>query len=341
MTGNASYRLHNTSVLSVCAVEAPIVVTSAEFDQRLQRTYARNGMKPGMVEQLAGVRERRWWPEDVSFVDAAAMAGAKAMAEAGVDPSQIGLLIDTSVCRSGLEPATAVGVHDQLGLTTACLNFDVTNACLGFLNGIQIAGMMIDSGQVEYALLVDAEGLRGLQEATLQRLERDDATAADVRSQFATLTLGSGSAAMVLGRASDHPEGHRVTGGVSRAGTEHRDLCIGDLTLMRTNNRRLFTAGIELARQTWQDALADGFDWAGADWFVAHQTSVAHLQAMAKSVGVSVDKFPMTVPTYGNLAPAAVPFTLAKQVPLLRPDQRVMLLGIGSGLNTSFAEIIW
>jgi 3-oxoacyl-[acyl-carrier-protein] synthase-3 len=62
---------------------------------------------------------------------------------------------------------------------------------------------------------------------------------------------------------------------------------------------------------------------------------------MAKSVGVSVDKFPMTVPTYGNLAPAAVPFTLAKQVPLLRPDQRVMLLGIGSGLNTSFAEIIW
>lgn len=341
MTGNASYRLRNTTVLSICAVEAPIVVPSSAFDARLERTYARTGMQSGMLEKLAGVRERRWWPTDVSFVDAAAMAGAKAMAEAGVDPSQIGVLINTSVCRSSLEPASAVGVHDQLGLSTACLNFDVTNACLGFLNAIQLAGTMIDAGQVDYALLVDAEGLRGLQEATLSRLERDDATADDVRLQFATLTLGSGSAAMVLGRADDHPEGHRVTGGVSRAGTEHKDLCIGDLTLMRTDSRQLFVAGLELAAQTWRGALADGYDWAGADWFIAHQTSVVHLQAMARSVGAPEDKFPMTVPTFGNLAPAAVPFTLAKQVPLLKPNQQVMLLGIGSGLNTSFAEIIW
>ncbi len=341
MTGNASYRLRNTAVLSVCAVEAPIVVTSAEFDDRLHRTYERTGMKPGMLEQLAGVRERRWWPEDVSFVDAASMAGAKAMAEAGVDPAQVGLLIDTSVCRAALEPSTAVGVHDQLGLSTSCLNFDVANACLGFLNGIQLAGTLIDAGQIEYALLVDAEGIRGLQEATLDRLERDDATADDLRLQFATLTLGCGAAAMVLGRADEHPEGHRVTGGVSRAGTTHKDLCVGDLNLMQTDSRQLFAAGIELATRTWHDALADGFDWEEANWFVAHQTSVVHLQAMAKSVGVSPEKFPLTVPTYGNMAPAAVPFTLAKQVPLLKPDQRVMLLGIGSGLNTSFAEIVW
>ena len=83
-------------------------------------------------------------------------------------------------------------------------------------------------------------------------------------------------------------------------------------------------------------------DWRqGADWFVAHQTSVVHLQALAKVIDVPVEQLPMTVPTYGNLASAAVPFTLAKQVPLIKPGQQVMLLGIGSGLNTSFAEIIW
>ena len=84
MSGNASFRLANTTVLSVCAVDAPVVMTSAAFDARLAATYRRVGTRPGMLERLAGVVERRWWPADMSFADAAAMAGAKALAEAGI-----------------------------------------------------------------------------------------------------------------------------------------------------------------------------------------------------------------------------------------------------------------
>ena len=98
------------------------------------------------------------------------MAGAKALAEAGITPAQIGVMINTSVSRAYLEPSTAVAVHHQLGLPTSCLNFDLANACLGFVNGIQLAGTMIDAGQVDYALLVDAEGSRYTQETTLERL---------------------------------------------------------------------------------------------------------------------------------------------------------------------------
>ncbi|MFP5284002.1 MAG: 3-oxoacyl-ACP synthase III [Actinomycetes bacterium] len=340
MGGNATFRHSNTSVLSVCAVEAPIVVTSAEFDRRLQATYDRLELKAGMLEKLAGVRERRWWPADVSFADAAAMAGAKALAEAGITPEQIGVMINTSVCRDHLEPSTAVAVHHQLGMPTSCLNFDLANACLGFVNGIQLAGTMIDAGQADYALIVNAEGLRQTQELTLQRLEAEDATADDVKSQFATLTLGSGSAAMVLGRADRHPEGHRVIGGASRAGTEHHELCVGNLDQMRTDSRRLFEAGLALAMETWNDAK-DEFGWDGIDWFVAHQTSVAHIQALANALGVDPSRFPLTVTTYGNMGPAAVPFTLARQVDILQAGERVLLLGIGSGLNTSYAEIAW
>ena len=72
-----------------------------------------------MLHQLAGVEERRWWPEDVSFADAAAMAGAKALAESGIRPEQIGLMINTSVSRAYLEPSTAVAIHYQLGLPRA------------------------------------------------------------------------------------------------------------------------------------------------------------------------------------------------------------------------------
>jgi acyl-CoA:acyl-CoA alkyltransferase len=340
MSGNAGFRLHNTTMLSVCAVEAPIVVPSSAFDDRLAATYRRVGMTPGMLAERAGVVERRWWPTDVSFADAAAMAGAKALAEAGIIPAQVGVMINTSVSREYLEPSTAVTVHHQLGLPTSCLNFDLVNACLGFVNAIQLAGNMIDSGQADYAVLVDAEGSRYTQEVTLARLEGEDATAADMRSQFATLTLGSGAAAMVLGRADRHPEGHRVVGGVSRAGTEHHDLCVGDLDRMRTDTKRLFEAGLALALDTWKDAKAE-FDWQGIDWFVAHQTSVVHIRAMAAALGVDPSRFPLTLPTYGNMGPAAVPFTLARHADQLRSQDRILLLGIGSGLNTSYAEIIW
>jgi acyl-CoA:acyl-CoA alkyltransferase len=340
MSGNAGFRLHNTTMLSVCAVEAPIVVPSSAFDDRLAATYRRVGMTPGMLAERAGVVERRWWPTDVSFADAAAMAGAKALAEAGIIPAQVGIMINTSVSREYLEPSTAVAVHHQLGLPTSCLNFDLANACLGFVNAIQLAGNMIDSGQADYAVLVDAEGSRYTQEVTLARLEGEDATATDLRSQFATLTLGSGAAAMVLGRADRHPEGHRVVGGVSRAGTEHHDLCVGDLDRMRTDTKRLFEAGLALALETWKDAKAE-FDWQGIDWFVAHQTSVVHIRAMAAALGVDPSRFPLTLPTYGNMGPAAVPFTLARHADDLRSQDRILLLGIGSGLNTSYAEIIW
>jgi acyl-CoA:acyl-CoA alkyltransferase len=227
-----------------------------------------------------------------------------------------------------------------MGLPTSCLNFDLANACLGFVNGIQLAGTMIDSGQAEYAVIVDAEGSRYTQEVTLERLAAEDTTAADLRSQFATLTLGSGSAAMVLGRADRHPEGHRVVGGVSRAGTEHHDLCVGDLTRMRTDTKRLFDAGLALALATWADAKEE-FGWDGIDWFVAHQTSVVHILAMAKALGVNPARFPLTLPMYGNMGPAAVPFTLAQHMDQLRTEDRILLLGIGSGLNTSYAEIVW
>ncbi len=340
MSGNATSRFSGTAVLSVCGVDAPRIVTSAEFDDRLADTYRRVGLRPGLLQGLAGVQERRWWPEDVDFSDAAAMAGAKALAEAGVDPDRVGLLIDTSVSRAHLEPSAAVAVHAALGLPTTCLNFDLANACLGFLNAMQLAAMMIDAGRVEFALVVDGEGARQIHEATLERLARPDATREDVLAQFATLTLGSGAAAMVLGRWDEHPEGHRFVGGVTRAATEHHELCVGDLDSMRTDAKGLLDAGIALSGATWEAAKAE-FDWSEMDRYIAHQVSRVHTGAMIRKLGIDPDRVPLTFPTRGNMGPAAVPFTLATQVDSLQAGDRVLLMGVGSGLNACCAEVIW
>jgi 3-oxoacyl-[acyl-carrier-protein] synthase III len=341
MRGNTTHRFSNTAILTVQSADAARVVTSAELDDRLTETYTRVRLRPGLLERLVGIRERRWWPDGVTFVDGAAMAGAKAISESGIDPSDIGLMVNTSVSRQHLEPSTATAVHHALGLPSSCQNFDVTNACLGFVNGMELAGAMIDAGFVDYALVVNGEDAQAVQELTIDNLSRPGTTSREVVSQFATLTLGSGAAAMVLGRADRHPEGHRVVAAVSRAGTEHHQLCVGDNEGMTTDLKGLLDAGLQLSEDLWTEAAVD-FDWSqGMDRYVIHQVSQVHTDAICARLGIDPTRVPRTFPERGNIGPASVPVTLAGEVDTLVDGDRVLLMGIGSGLNACCLEITW
>jgi|MGYP000023182705 3-oxoacyl-[acyl-carrier-protein] synthase-3 len=341
MNKNSVFRHQHSGILSLAAVEAPRVVTSDWIDEQLAETYQRNGLRPGLLAGLAGIEERRWWDDDVSFTDAAAMAGRAAIEKAGIDPSKIGVLISTSVCKENLEPSVACAVHHQLGLSTSCLNFDIANACLGFINAMHLAATMLDAGTVEYALIVDGEGSRYTQQTTLERLRDPNSTAGDVFAEFASLTLGSGAAAMVMARKNRHGNVHRLIGGVARAGTEHNSLCIGNLDRMTTDTHGLLVAGLDLAADAW-DASKTDFDWTdGLDWYIFHQVSKVHTTMLCDRLAIDSTKVPLTFPKYGNVGPAAVPITLASVQDQIEPGQRVLCMGIGSGLNTSFSEILW
>ena len=341
MNKNSVFRHQHSGILSLAAIEAPRVVTSDWIDEQLAETYQRNGLRPGLLAGLAGIEERRWWDDDVSFTDAAAMAGRAAIEQAGIDPSKIGILISTSVCKENLEPSVACAVHHQLGLSSSCLNFDIANACLGFINAMHLAATMLDAGTVEYALIVDGEGSRYTQETTLERLRNPNSTAGDVFAEFASLTLGSGAAAMVMARKNRHGDVHRLIGGVGRAGTEHNALCIGNLDRMTTDTHGLLVAGLDLAADAWEASKTD-FNWTeGLDWYIFHQVSKVHTTMLCDRLAIDSSKVPLTFPKYGNVGPAAVPITLASVQDQIQPGQRVLCMGIGSGLNTSFSEILW
>ena len=340
MTKNANFSFEDVAIVSIEACEAPIVVSSASVDERLNPFYERTDGQPGLLETLAGIRERREWPEDVSFTDAAAMAGEQAIVASGVDRSRIGLMIDTSVCRSRLEPSSAVTVHDALGLETSCLNFDLVNACLGFVNAMHLAGVMIDAGQIDYALIVDGEGTRELYDNTINHLNQNGEGLADIIANFASLTLGSGSAAALLGRHSENPGSHRMLRGFFHAATQHHELCVGSLERMTTDTRALLDAGTELAKLAWDDAGA-GDTWGGRDRYIFHQVSEVHTNAMLDVLGIDPDRVPKTFPYYGNIGPAAIPITLAKDTDSLSPGDTVLCMGIGSGLNAGVLEIQW
>jgi 3-oxoacyl-[acyl-carrier-protein] synthase-3 len=340
MTKNRNFSFDDVAVVSLEACEAPIVVTSTSVDERLAPFYERTNGKPGLLESLAGIRERRQWPEHVSFTDAAAMAGERAIAAAGIERSRIGLLMDTSVCRARLEPSSAVTVHDALGLPSTCLNFDIVNACLGFVNAMHLAGVMIDSGQIDYAIIVDGEGTREIYDNTITYLNEHGEGLADIVANFASLTLGSGAAAMVLGRHSENPGSHRVLRGFFHAATQHHELCVGSLERMTTDTRALLDAGTELAKLAWDDAGA-GDTWGGRDRYIFHQVSEVHTNAMLDVLGIDPDRVPKTFPHYGNIGPAAIPITLASVADTLEPGDSVLCMGIGSGLNAGVIEIQW
>ena len=339
--GNATFRHSNVALLGLAEIVAPNVVTSHEFDERLADTLTTLGLPTGLLQRVAGVESRRNWDQPSDFVAGAVAAGGKALAEAGVEPGAIGLMVNTSVTREHLEPSVAVGVHAGIGLGPQAMNFDIANACLGFVNGMTLAANMIDAGQIDYALVVAGEDASRVQEATLRRLTRDGITREEYLNDFASLTMGSGASAAVLGPADKHPEGHRILGGITRAATQHHELCVGDHNGMFTDTKGLLAGGMELVVAAWEEAHETGWDWRNMDRYVMHQVSDVHTNSITKAAGLDPERIPVTYPELGNVGPASLPITLSREVETLKRGDRILCMGVGSGLNTAMTEIEW
>jgi 3-oxoacyl-[acyl-carrier-protein] synthase-3 len=337
-------RFDNVSILSVRHVDAPHRVSSEEIERRLAPTLDRLGMRPDLLREASGIVARRFFDDDVQPSDAATEAASRALEASGIDPDRLGILINTSVCRDYVEPSTACLVHGNLGLPATCMNFDLGNACLGFINGMDMVGNMIERGQIDCGIVVDGESSRFVTERTIAQLLDPEIDEAAFRASFATLTLGSGAAAMVLGRSDLVGDGHRFIGGVNQAATQHNRLCFGQVDHMVTDTRALLVAGLELAATTWGRAVNElGWTADGLDWFVLHQVSAPHTDKLTQTLGLDPAKIYRLYPEFGNVGPAGVPIVLSKlrEEGKLHPGQRIALLGIGSGLNCTMAEVLW
>ncbi|NUS60268.1 MAG: 3-oxoacyl-ACP synthase III [Lysobacter sp.] len=334
----------HVAIAGLAHVDAPRRLSSDEINLRLKPTLDRLNIKTDVLKDIAGIHARRLWDEGMQASDAATLAAVKALADAGIDPDKVGLLVNTSVSRDYLEPSTASIVSGNLGLSDLCQNFDVANACLAFLNGMDIASRMIERGEIDYALVVDGETADLAYEKTVERLLRAETTEEEFKNELATLTLGSGAAAMVLARAELVPGAPRYKGGVTRAATEWNKLCRGNLDRMITDTRMLLIEGLKLAQKTWAAAkVALGWVADEMDEFVIHQVSQVHTAAFVKAFGIDPKKVLTIFNEHGNIGPASVPIVLSKlrEMGRLKKGSRIALLGIGSGLNCSMAEVVW
>lgn len=335
---------NNVSIHSVAHLEAPNPVTSAEISARLAKTLKRLRLPLNYIERTSGIKERRFWPVNTQPSDAATQVAAAVIQKSGLSKDDIDVIINTSVSKDFIEPSTASIIHDKLKLSTKCINFDIGNACLGFLNGIHMAAAMVEAGQMNHVLVVAAEVTEVGILATIDRLEKDDATPEDVRNQLASLTLGSGAAAMIISRRDLAPLGHPIQGLVAVAATEHHRLCCAwDLT-MKTDAPKILKNAMIMTSNTFQEADKH-LNWKveNIHEFAMHQISHVHIQAFQKLFSIEPHKVMSIVQEYGNTGPVSVPLIVSKLeiAERLKPGKMLRIVGAGSGLNCMVMDVLW
>lgn len=330
------------------------IVTSEQIESWLTPLYDRLRLSTGRLEMMTGIRERRFWSRGVLPSQKSVESAARALEAASVDPREIGCLIHASVCRDFLEPATACTVHHRLGLPSDCLIYDVSNACLGILNGIVQVSNMIELGQIRAGLVVGTEGGRQLVETTIARLNSDTSISRnELKRAIASLTIGSGSAAVLLMHREQSRTQNRLLAATARTDTRFHDLChsgrdesvAGDMRpLMDTDSERLMLEGIRIGQETFQHFLGEA-DWSRSeiDKTFCHQVGSTHRKLMFEALELdpTID-FP-TVETLGNTGSVALPTAMALGIDAgrLKKDDRVAMLGIGSGINVLMLAVDW
>lgn len=343
---SASPAYQNVFIESLALELPPHRVASKVIEAELAPTYQRLGIPDGCFESLVGITARRFWPEGTSIDGAAATAAKKAFAQVGREAllPRTGLIVSTSVCKDYIEPSVAALVRGQLGLPETCDAFDLGNACLGFINGMDLAASWIEQGRVQVALVVAAESSRHVVQRTVQRLNEPTSTLQDYREALPTLTLGSGAVAMLLVHRDLATTTHRVRGAVSLGDSGAATICLGTPEWMKTDAPRLMNRGVTLAAKTFayaQERL--GWSRQNLDHLLLHQVGAAHVATLCERLELDLQKAFLTYPEFGNVGPVAVPLTLGLAVEegRVKAGDRCALMGIGSGLSCAMLEVTW
>lgn len=340
---------------------APVVITSTELEARLAPLYQHLRIAPGQLEALTGIAERRWWHENFRLSDGAATAAKKALARSAIQAKDIQALIYAGVCREHFEPATACAVAAQIGIAPNAYVYDISNACLGVLNGIIDIANRIELGQITAGMVVSCESARDINNIMIVKMLANPTMQMFTQS-LATLTGGSGAVAVILTHKSFSPRdgkgaqgggggaggGHRLLGGVAHTAPEHHQLCRWGTEapdpatphslsqFMTTDSVSVLKHGVELGTRTWRDLLG-ALDWTPqrVDKIICHQVGHGHRNTILKQIDIPPEKDFSTYSYLGNIGTVSLPLTaaLAEQRHFLKPGDRVAFLGIGSGLN--------
>ena len=331
---------------------APVVVTSSELEDRLTPVYDALHFSKGQLEALTGISERRWWEEGYELSTGAIAAARKALTATAIRPENIEALIYAGVCRENFEPATACRVANGLGVNPGAAVYDISNACLGVLNGILDIANRIELGQIKAGMVVSCETAREINNIMIDRM-LDNKSMDLFTTSLATFTGGSGAVAVIITDGSfSHTKRRKLLGGITRTAPNFHTLCRWGMDTqesrqyqsMSTDSVSVMKYGVELGYETWKAFLNElGWTKESVDKIICHQVGAAHQEQILNTLQIPNEKDFTTYEYLGNIGTVSLPITaaLAEEFSFLNPSDHVGFLGIGSGLNCLMLGLEW
>ncbi len=293
------------------------------------------------IATRSGIRERRVVSSGETGTALAAVAGAQALASAGIDSGEVDLIICATSIPDNLYPSTACEVQKELKCSNAAA-FDITAACSGLVYGLNVARSFIASGIYKTVLL----------------------TAVDVHSRFVDwedrstcVLFGDGAGAMVLTR-SDNEQNDIIYADMEADGSRGEELKIpltgkncplvgpnpvaGQHVSM--NGREIYKFAVNTVPSSIKKALDEsGIGPEQVDCYILHQANARIIESIADKLKISRDKFYINLQKYGNTSAASVAIALREAIEdgSVTPSSLLVLSGFGAGLTWGTAVIRW
>ena len=301
-------------------------VSNAELAQRVDTSDE-------WIVERTGIRFRHIAEPDETTATLGADAAKQALAAAGLEPADIGLIIVATATPDNTFPASATKVQALLGVPD-CIAFDVAAVCSGFLYAVSVADSMLRTGAAKHALVIGSE--------TFSRI-------LDWEDRTTCVLFGDGAGAIVLSAeevADDrgilatrlHAEGKYadmlyVDGGPSTTGT------VGHV---RMQGREVFRHAVTNLASVLGEVMSDvGLSAADIDWVVPHQANKRIIDATAKKLGLPAERVVLTVDQHANTSAASVPLALdlAVRDGRIKRGDLVVLEAMGGGFTWGAAVL--
>ena len=278
------------------------------------------------IVERTGIRARHFAAPGESSSDLATMAAKNALQAAGVQPTEIDLIVVATSTPDMVFPSTACIVQNKLG-ANGCAAFDVQAVCSGFVYALTIADSMIQSGAARRALVIGSE--------VFSRI-------LDFNDRTTCVLFGDGAGAVVLEASNEpgilaadlHADGKHV-GILCVPGHVSGGQILGH-PLLKMDGPAVFKLAVGVLEQTARTALKKAQKTEGdIDWLIPHQANIRIIQSTARKLKLPMEKVMVTVDQHGNTSAASIPLALDAGVrsgKILR-GELLLLEGVGGGFT--------
>jgi 3-oxoacyl-[acyl-carrier-protein] synthase-3 len=320
------------SCIAGCGSYLPArIVTNAELAQRVDTTDE-------WIIQRTGIRQRHVAAEDETTSIIGLKAAQAALADAGMEPAEIDLIIVATATPDHTFPATATQIQAALGIAGG-VAFDLQAVCSGFVFALATADKFLSTGAAKTALVIGAE--------TFSRI-------LDWEDRTTCVLFGDGAGAVVL--RAEPGEGTLADRGVLathiRSDGRYKDKLYVDggpgstktVGFLRMEGKEVFRHAVQNLADTVRHTFAEtGLSGADIDWFVPHQANRRIIDATADKLGIGHDRVVVTVDRHGNTSAASIPLALseAHRDGRIRRGQLVLIEAMGGGFTWGSALIRW